>query len=235
MCASPTPPVTQFGRMCQRLGIGILAAGSPQAKGRVERNHGTHEDRWVKKLRRKGIRTLAEVNRYLEEEYGPEHKARYAVAAAAGEDYHLPSPGAKALRQLFRLETERVLGNDWVVRHENRFYQVERQSQPQAPAKRQVTVCEWEDGTLEVHYRGQKLQWREIEARPLPERLGKKAISRAAPRATTRRKWRPGPEHPWRQGYGERNFDRLALPRPAEAHDRIQSRQEPKLQQKTKP
>ena len=48
-------PVTQFGRMCERLGIRIIAASSPQAKGRVERNHGTHQDRLVKKLRRKKI------------------------------------------------------------------------------------------------------------------------------------------------------------------------------------
>jgi hypothetical protein len=49
--------VTQFGRMCARLGIRIIAANSPQAKGRVERNHGTHQDRLVKKLRRKNIGT----------------------------------------------------------------------------------------------------------------------------------------------------------------------------------
>jgi hypothetical protein len=48
-------PITQFGRMCQKLGIRTVAASSPQTKGRVERNHGTHQDRLVKKLRRKGI------------------------------------------------------------------------------------------------------------------------------------------------------------------------------------
>jgi hypothetical protein len=50
-------PVTQFGQMCQRLGIRILAANPPQAKGRVERNHGTHQDRLVKKMRVKKIKT----------------------------------------------------------------------------------------------------------------------------------------------------------------------------------
>jgi hypothetical protein len=50
-------PVTQFGAMCQKLGIRVLAASSPQAKGRVERNHGTHQDRLIKKLRRRGIAT----------------------------------------------------------------------------------------------------------------------------------------------------------------------------------
>ncbi len=200
-------PVTQFGRMCQQLGIEIIAAGSPQAKGRVERNHGTHQDRLVKKLRRKQIRSLEEMNVYLEEQYCGEHNSRFAVAATARQDYHLPSPGTRRLGAILRLETERVLSNDWVVRHENRLYQVEQQSQHQAPAKSKVTVCEWENGRMEIHYRGQKLKWKEIEERPVPE---KEVSAKAAFRATPRRKWRPGPDHPWRRAYGERN-----LPRPA--------------------
>jgi hypothetical protein len=208
-------PVTQFGRMCQRLGIQIIAAGSPQAKGRVERNHGTHQDRLVKKLRRKQIRRLEEVNGYLEQTYCPEHNRRFAVAAAGPEDYHLPSPGARALKTLLRLETERVLSNDWVVRHANRFYQVEPQSQHHAPAKSKVTVCEWEDGTTEIHYREQKLKWKEIggrgEARPTedPERQEGKA---AVPVA--QRPWKPGPDHPWRRGFETRVASPPSLGRP---------------------
>jgi transposase len=60
--------VTQFGRMCQKLGIRIIAASSPQAKGRVERNHGTHQDRLIKKLRRKKIDSYEAANQYLEKE-----------------------------------------------------------------------------------------------------------------------------------------------------------------------
>src|SRR5260370_17738515 len=70
-------PVTQFGRMCQSLGIRIIAANSPQAKGRVERNHGTHQDRLGKKMRQKKIQTDAEANRFLEKEYLPEHNRRF--------------------------------------------------------------------------------------------------------------------------------------------------------------
>ncbi|HLJ16816.1 MAG TPA: hypothetical protein VKV15_20140 [Bryobacteraceae bacterium] len=81
-------------------------------------------------------------------------------------DYHLPAPEGKKLREIFRLETERVLGNDWVVRYHNRFYQVERQSRNHAPAKSTVVVCEWEEGTVEIHYRGQKLRWHALEERP---------------------------------------------------------------------
>jgi hypothetical protein len=211
--------VTQFGRMCQALGIEIWAARSPQAKGRVERNHGTHQDRLVKKLRRKGIRTHADANRYLAEEYCPQHNARYAQPAAAPEDDHLPSPGARKLEKIFRLETERVLSNDGVVQHEKRFYQVERQSQHHAPAKGKVKVCEGEDGSLEIHYRGQTLKWQEIAARPVCEKPAEVTSGRATPRATTSQsqRWKPGPDPPWRRGYQERNPVGPARPHPARA------------------
>ncbi|PYU10988.1 MAG: ISNCY family transposase [Acidobacteria bacterium] len=62
-------PITQFGRMCAKLGIAIIAASSPQAKGRVERMHGTHQDRLVKKLRRKQTSNHEVANVYLEREY----------------------------------------------------------------------------------------------------------------------------------------------------------------------
>jgi len=74
-------PVTQFGRMCGKLGIEVIAASSPQAKGRVERQHGTHQDRLVKKLRRKEIASHEAANVYLETEYLVEHNRRFARAA----------------------------------------------------------------------------------------------------------------------------------------------------------
>src|SRR5437870_10826477 len=81
-------PVTQFGQMCQRLGIRIIAANSPQAKGRVERNHGTHQDRLIKKMRRKGINSYAGANQYLENEYLAQHNRRFAQPPAQPQDYH---------------------------------------------------------------------------------------------------------------------------------------------------
>jgi transposase len=191
-------PLTQFGRMCGELGVEIIAASSPQAKGRVERNHGTHQDRLVKKLRLKNIHRLEDANRHLKEKYCEEHNVRFAVRAAAPQDFHLPTPGVRKLEKVFRLERERVLSNDWVVRDENRFYQVERQSQHHAPAKSKVTMCEWEDGRIEIHYRGQKLSWKEIPARPVASRPCTEA---SVSKTTTKKKWRPGPDHPWRGGY----------------------------------
>jgi len=190
------PATTQFGRMCERLGIKIIAASSPQAKGRVERNHGTHQDRLVKKLRRKKVTTHAEVNRYLEQEYCDDHNRRFAQDACSAVDYHLPAPGAKQRREIFRLETERVLGNDWVVRHDNQFYQVERENRRHAPAKSKVVVCEWEDGIVELHYRGQKLRGHEIQERPV-----KPAVVELKPRRPFTPPAAKMPDHPWRRSY----------------------------------
>ena len=192
-----TPSLTQFGRMCGHLGIKIIAAGSPEAKGRVERNHGTHQDRLVKKLRRKKIATHEAVNQYLEQEYCDDHNRRFAIDALSEVDHHLPAPRAKRLHEIFRLETDRVLSNDWVVRHENRFYQVEGQSRRYAPAKSKVTVCEWEDGSMEIHYRGQKLIWNEIQERPIKQEA-------AAPSERRKISTPPAakmPDHPWRKSY----------------------------------
>jgi transposase len=155
-------PVTQFGRMCEKLGIEIIAAGSPQAKGRVERNHGTHQDRLIKKMRRKKIGTHEQANIYLQQEYLPEHNERFRWAAAEAENYHRQVPSEAELREVFRLESERVIGNDWVVRCDNRLFQVQAQSRKYAPAQGKVVVCEWQDGTIEIEYRGRKLPWKEI-------------------------------------------------------------------------
>src|SRR6185436_12909881 len=100
--------VTQFGRMCKQLGIRIIAANSPQAKGRVERNHGTHQDRLVKKLRRKNISSIDAGNQFLPP-YLAEHNRRFATAPASAKDYHTPVPKGLDLDSIFRLEEERTL------------------------------------------------------------------------------------------------------------------------------
>src|SRR5918992_657922 len=84
---SGAEPLAQFGRMCATLGIMIIPASSPQAKGRIERNHGTHQDRLVKKLRRKGIADIAAANRFLQEQYWADHNARFARAPASADDF----------------------------------------------------------------------------------------------------------------------------------------------------
>src|SRR5882724_6125426 len=141
-------PTTQFGRMCERLEIRIIAASSPQAKGRVERNNGVHQDRLVKKLRRQGIQSYEAANEYLEAKYLAEHNRRFARAAARAENYHVRAPSAAQLREVFRLETQRWISNDWVVQYRGHFLQLKPQNKRYGPTQAKALVCEWEDGAI---------------------------------------------------------------------------------------
>jgi transposase len=166
--ATGAAPLTQFGRMCARLGVAIIPASSPQAKGRIERHHGTHQDRLVKKLRRHDIADVAAANTFLATEYWPEHNGRFAIAPASPDNFHRRVPSRSSLDQVFRLEQTRTVSNDWVVRYANRHFQLARQSQ-QPPARSTVQVLEDQAGAIEIRYRHRRLQWTEIAApRPKP-------------------------------------------------------------------
>ena len=200
-------PLTQFGRMCQRLGIRIIAANSPQAKGRVERAHGTHQDRLVKKLRLAGIASYDDANRYLDDKYLADHNRRYARAAASQVDYHRRRPTARQLDEVFWLEEERVVSADWVVSYKTRLLQLERQSRHYAPARSRVTVRENQQGELAILYRGQRLTFKEIFVKAAPaaapadqvHRLDTRGGRRGGKTGTSRA--RPSPQHPWKRPF----------------------------------
>jgi len=188
-------PITQFGRMCQKLGIEIIAASSPQAKGRVERNHGTHQDRLIKKLRRKQIDSHEAANQYLEQEYLPQHNQRLVRLAGKPEDYRGRKRTARELHQIFRLETERTISNDWVIRHEGLCWQLQPGPRRYGPTRSKAPVCEWEDGTMEVYYRGKRMAFTELppampKASPPPPPIARTIVGRKANQG-----------HPWRQPY----------------------------------
>jgi hypothetical protein len=207
-------PLTQFGRMCAGLGIKIIPASSPQAKGRIERNHGTHQDRLVKKLRRKGIGDLAAANVFLETEYWGEHNRRFAQAPASADDFHVTAPRAQLLDQVFRLQETRTVTNDWVVRYDNRLLQLERQSH-RPPARSTVRVFEDVTGQLEIRYRDRVMRWTELavpRATPpvAPVPAGPPVRKAPVPRR------RPDADHPWRRAVDEFRLDQqLAAARAA--------------------
>jgi hypothetical protein len=187
-------PLTQVGRMCASFGIQIIAASSPQAKGRVERNHGTHQDRLVKKLRRMGIADATAANAFLETTYLPEHNARFAQPPASPDDFHRRTPNRVTLDRVLQLEETRVLSNDWVIRYDTRYLQVARQSH-QAPARSTVLVRENASGAIEIRYRDRLMRWREIAAPVKPTPAAKRTPLSTAPH----RPARPSADHPWRR------------------------------------
>jgi transposase len=198
------PPLTQFGRMCARLDITIIPASSPQAKGRIERHHGTHQDRLVKKLRRHGIGEVATANAFLAAAYWADHNRRFAIAAASPDDVHRRVPPRRVLDAVFRLEETRTLSNDWVVRYANRHFQVARQSE-QPPARSTVHVFEAPDGTIDIRYRDRRMRWTEI---PAPRSATAVPAARARPSEEPKPGRQPSrfgqsADHPWRQAIGE--------------------------------
>jgi transposase len=215
--ATGAEPLTQFGRMCAALGIKIIPASSPQAKGRIERNHGTHQDRLVKKLRRKGIAEVEAANAFLDAEYWTDHNRRFAHAPVSAEDFHLAVPRRVALDQVFRLQEKRTVANDWVVRYDNRVLQLERQS-GRPPARSTVLVYEAIDGQIEIRYRDRAMRWTEVLAQA-PTTPGATLTARVTParREAVRIRPRiPGADHPWRRGVEQFRMDQqLAADRKA--------------------
>jgi transposase len=199
--------VTQFGRMCARLGIRVLAAGSPQAKGRVERNHGTHQDRLVKKLRRASLSDLAAANAFLPG-YLAQHNARYAIAPAAGTDYHRPWPADRARRDVFCVEHERVVGRDYVVQYAGQALQLAPHARFRLSPKSRVVVRETADGGLRVLQREGPGGEHEIRWHPAPPRLPKPIPAARPTRLPSAH--RPAADHPWRRQIAQEVADRRA-------------------------
>jgi hypothetical protein len=192
-------PLTQFGRMCAALGITIIPASSPQAKGRIERNHGTHQDRLVKKLRRLDIADVATANSFLETTYWADHNRRFAQSPASADDFHVAVPRGVRLDEVFRLEEKRTVANDWVVRYDNRLLQLERQN-GLAPARSTVMVYQDHAGHIEIRYRDRVMRWTEVpvgaRARPPAPPVPATPSDRSA---APIRGPRAGGDHPWRQ------------------------------------
>jgi hypothetical protein len=189
--------LTQFGRMCAKLGIRLLAAGSPQAKGRVERNHGTHQDRLVKKLRRAGLSEQEAANQFLPS-YLAQHNARYAIAPAAAADYHRSWPAGLRSEAVFCLEHERVVGRDYVVQSAGQALQLTPQARFRLSPQSRVVVQETAAGQLRVLQRDARGREHAIPWHSAPPRLPK-PIAAPAPRTTSPAPWRPASDHPWRR------------------------------------
>jgi len=143
--------LTQVGRALRELGIAMIPAYSPQARGRSERNFGTWQRRLPQELRLRGLTTKEEANRFLRERYIAEFNRKFAVAAAQPESAFVPV-GGKDLQRIFSLQQERVVNRDNTISYGNRVLQIERTRWRGTLAGCRVLVCEHLDATLSVYY-----------------------------------------------------------------------------------
>jgi hypothetical protein len=178
-------PLSEFERALQELGVEVIHAHSPQAKGRVERFFGTLQDRLVKEMRLRGIGSLEEANLFLEE-YWPAFNRRFAVDAKAKGDLHRPIPRGLKLEDVLCIKGKRALRNDFTVAYHRRIYQVEDPIRAS-----QVMVYEGLDGSIRLKHKGRRLKIHEIATRPLAER-------REPVRPNSKKRHVPPKGHPYR-------------------------------------
>jgi transposase len=143
-------PKTAFEKVCDKLGVEILSAYSPQAKGRVERRNGILQDRLVKELRLAGISTIEEANRYLWENFLPRFNERFAVAAEDPKDVHVQYAKDTKLEEIFCFEASRVVQNDYTVHYESLVLQIKDRKGSLPRPKQKILVRKYLDGTLAV-------------------------------------------------------------------------------------
>ena len=157
-------PKTQFGRLLNELGIKIIYARSPQAKGRIERAFGTLQDRLTKEMRLAGISTLEQANEFLKE-YLPKHNAKHAVAPAKETNLHKPVPKHLNIEEIFCIKEFRTITGGYIIQWRNRIFLIKN---PSITMKRQrVCVMEQFDGRIILKLKNKCLSFEEVTTKDL--------------------------------------------------------------------
>lgn len=178
--------LTQFARGCKQLGIELIYANSPQAKGRIERLFETFQDRLVKELRLEGAKTLKEANQVLAR-YLPKFNKKFSVAAQRPGNLHRAVLGID-LDEILSIQREHVLRNDRTFVHEKRWYQVLDRIRAD-----RIKVYEYLNGRMAVRYGKNRLAYKSIDERPVKQKVVRKI--------KPRRSYIPPKGSYWRDGF----------------------------------
>lgn len=180
--------LSQFERALKELGVEVIHANSPQAKGRIERLFNTFQDRLIKEMRLKGIRTMEEANKFLIS-YLPVYGKRFAVQPANDTDLHRPLPTGINLDKILCVKTSRTLRNDYTIAHNGKLYQIEDNL-----SAKDLIVEERVDGSILITHKDSSLRFKEITTRPKKEEDVKKEYPlMVRPRGIHT----PPKDHPW--------------------------------------
>lgn len=186
--------LTQIGRALGELGIGWIPAHSPQAKGRIERFFGTAQDRLVKGLRLAGAQSLEEANAYLQQEYLPQWEQQFTVEARQATDAHRPLGKEQDLAAILSRVEERIVTQDYTIRHQGRIYQIARSEIRAGLRGGRVRVERRLDGSVAVRFGKNYLSVKECQPQP------RVAPAAARLRFKEKTKAKTPAASPWRQG-----------------------------------
>jgi hypothetical protein len=185
-------------RALTALGIELILALSPQAKGRVERLFETLQDRLIKELRLAGICSMADANRFLEAVFLPWWQTRFTVAAASHVDAHRALSADLDLDHLFAHTEQRVVARDFTIRYKLRCLQIEpAQAHPSMLGSR-ITVEHRLDGSLHFRWRDRYLDLTDFVPVPVPAPVQDKPKA-VDTESRTLKPYKPAPDHPWRK------------------------------------
>lgn len=183
--------ITQFKRATIELGIELITACTPQAKGRVERMNKTLQDRLIKELRFRKISSIEKANIFLEEEFIPKFNKKFAVKTKNQANLHRKTN--QDLDRTLCLKKERIVGNDYVVKYENNYYQLDESQPIDVYKKTKVVVETRTDGTRKIRLRNKELRFTILPERPRRE------IDILLPVITKKKSdWKPPMGHPWK-------------------------------------
>jgi len=191
--------MTQFERAMNQLGVKVIHANSPQAKGRVEKMNDTLQRRLVKELRLNHINTIKEANEFLKEIFIPKFNAQFAVAPKKKNNLHqkLSEKRIKDLDQILSIQNERKINNDYTVRFKNRHYQLMEIQPTTVYNKDKVVIEERLNGEIRISLRNRYLNYFLLPNRPQKEIN----VNLAALTIKKQAGWIPPANHPWRKQY----------------------------------
>lgn len=166
--------LTHFSKACKKLGIEIIKAYSPQAKGRVERKHAVYQDRLVKDLKLKGITTIEEANEFLSNGFINKLNDKFAITPADLQDAHAPVLIPDELDQILCWEFTRQVKNDWTIQLHNEYYQIEQSMRGKVHAQQKITVRCHLDGSISLWQKEHRLAFHALDERPQKNEVQKR-------------------------------------------------------------
>jgi len=189
--------MTQFGRAMKELDIEIICANTPQAKGRVERANQVLQDRLVKEMRLRGISSIEAANEYAAE-FMSDYNARFAVQPRSSHNAHRSLGTKEDLERVFTRQEHRNLSKNLTLQYKNVVYQIQTSRPSYAMRKASVTVCENNQGKIEILYKGKPLEYTIYQKQQRQaEVVSSKDIDNKL-----KKPYKPGKNHPWRR-YGQ--------------------------------
>lgn len=155
--------LTHFSRACKVLGIEIIKAYSPQAKGRVERNHGVYQDRFVKELRLRGVTTIEEANKLLQQGFIDKLNSKFMKEPQSIEDAHVSLAPEQNMDDILCWEYTRTVHNDWIIRFENQFLQIQKANAMRVRPKQKIMLKRHLNGKITLWNKDKKIPYRFVE------------------------------------------------------------------------